>query len=124
MFSQFKDIQNAVSLHLVEISPKLSEIQLAKLQGGSVGQSAGVAQAPSPAQEGHQRHCVSRHGTPVFWYTDLKDVPKEFSIFIAHEFFDALPIHKFQVSYRHVDHISKGIYFIYLVGDYSTLKGE
>ncbi|XP_064603327.1 protein arginine methyltransferase NDUFAF7, mitochondrial-like isoform X2 [Liolophura sinensis] len=96
VFAQFKDIQNAVSLHLVEISPKLSEIQQVKLQGGAVGQTEGVSHTAS--QEGHHHHCVSRYGTHVFWYRDLKEVPKEFSIFIAHEFFDALPVHKFQKS--------------------------
>lgn len=36
-------------------------------------------------------------GIKVFWYNDLKKVPKEFSWYIAHEFFDVMPIHKFEV---------------------------
>lgn len=35
-------------------------------------------------------------GTPVFWYYSLNEVPRNFSCILAHEFFDALPIHKFK----------------------------
>lgn len=38
-------------------------------------------------------------GIKVYWYYDLKKVPKNFSWYIAHEFFDVLPIHKFEVNY-------------------------
>lgn len=42
---------------------------------------------------------ITQYDIPVEWYTQLKDVPKSFSLVIAHEFFDALPIHKFHKSY-------------------------
>lgn len=39
---------------------------------------------------------TTRHGTNIKWYTSITDVPqKNFSLILAHEFFDALPIHKF-----------------------------
>ena len=44
-------------------------------------------------------------GTEVHWHDSLRSVPKQFSFFIAHEFFDALPIHKFvktKVKYREI----------------------
>lgn len=37
-------------------------------------------------------------GIKVYWYNDLKKVPQNFSWYVAHEFFDVLPIHKFEVS--------------------------
>lgn len=39
---------------------------------------------------------VSKTGIPIFWYRDIQDVPPGYSFYLAHEFFDALPIHKFQ----------------------------
>jgi len=33
---------------------------------------------------------------PVFWYRDVESLPKGFHLYIAHEFFDALPVHKLQ----------------------------
>lgn len=42
---------------------------------------------------------ISRHGVTVEWYSHLKDVPRAFTLFVAHEFFDALPIHKFHKTY-------------------------
>ncbi|CAN7058776.1 unnamed protein product, partial [Brassica rapa subsp. trilocularis] len=37
-------------------------------------------------------------GTPVHWHTTLEEVPSEVpTIIIAHEFYDALPVHQFQV---------------------------
>lgn len=46
----------------------------------------------------HYREGVTKDGVKIYWYYTINDVPREFSIFVAQEFFDALPIHKFQVS--------------------------
>lgn len=43
---------------------------------------------------------ISRHGIPVFWHKQLQDVPNSFSLIVAHEFFDALPIHKFHKTFN------------------------
>jgi NADH dehydrogenase [ubiquinone] 1 alpha subcomplex assembly factor 7 len=41
----------------------------------------------------------SKYGMPITWYTALSDVPASPSPFIlAHEFFDALPIHAFEAT--------------------------
>ena len=42
------------------------------------------------------REAVSKFGPPVRWYRDLESVPRGcFSFLLAHEFLDALPVHKF-----------------------------
>ena len=58
----------AADIHLVEISPRLKEIQKETL-------------LPS--------------GLPVHWHVRLDDMPPGPTIVLANEFFDALPIHQF-----------------------------
>uniref|UniRef100_A0A0N5AFJ6 Protein arginine methyltransferase NDUFAF7 n=1 Tax=Syphacia muris TaxID=451379 RepID=A0A0N5AFJ6_9BILA len=43
----------------------------------------------------HIRYNVTRGGIPIYWYRSLSDIPEEFSVFIANEFLDALPVHQF-----------------------------
>nr|CAD7430989.1 unnamed protein product [Timema monikensis] len=81
---------NIVSLHLVELSPHLSRIQAQRLCGDTTKENE-----PNSV-ENHYRSGTSLHGTPVFWYHRLQDVPRYFSCVVANEFFDALPVHKFQ----------------------------
>lgn len=47
-------------------------------------------------ESGWYQRSISKQGVPVFWWERLEDVPKRFSAVLAHEFFDALPIHYFQ----------------------------
>ena len=95
MFAQFPNVRDIVSLHLVEVSPHLSDMQYSKLTNDN--QSQGGA-TQSVSSEPCYRSCVNHHGFNVHWYQQLADVPKAPSFLIAHEFFDALPVHKFQVS--------------------------
>ncbi|CAG5997486.1 unnamed protein product [Menidia menidia] len=91
VFDQLRSVwkEASVSLHLVEVSPTLSQLQAQHLTGGG---SQGAEPKDGPAyRRGH-----TPAGLPVVWTRRLEDVPEEFSIFVAHEFFDALPIHKFQ----------------------------
>ncbi|XP_041831977.1 protein arginine methyltransferase NDUFAF7, mitochondrial isoform X1 [Melanotaenia boesemani] len=91
VFSQLRSVlgETSVSLHLVEVSPALSLVQAQNLTG-------------TCSREAHReddpvyRRGTTGMGTPASWYRRLEDVPAGFSIFVAHEFFDALPIHKFQ----------------------------
>lgn len=91
VFSQLRSVLGnaSVSLHLVEVSPALSQIQAQNLTGNQ------SKEADSEDEPVYRRGETST-GLPVSWYRRLDDVPAGFTIFLAHEFFDALPIHKFQ----------------------------
>ncbi|KAM8832277.1 protein arginine methyltransferase NDUFAF7, mitochondrial isoform 2-T2 [Spinachia spinachia] len=95
VFSQLQSVVGgaSVSLHLVEVSPVLSRLQAQQLTG-SHSREADAEDEPV------YRHGETAAGLPVSWYRRLEDVPTGFSIFLAHEFFDALPIHKFQRTQR------------------------
>uniref|UniRef100_A0A8C4ZRS4 Protein arginine methyltransferase NDUFAF7 n=1 Tax=Gadus morhua TaxID=8049 RepID=A0A8C4ZRS4_GADMO len=82
-----------VSVHLVEVSPRLSQVQAGLLTGEQSRPAASEDQAV-------YRHGATPAGVPVSWYRHLDDVPRGFSLFLAHEFFDALPVHKFQRTPR------------------------
>ncbi|EPY83861.1 protein midA, mitochondrial-like isoform 1-like protein [Camelus ferus] len=78
-----------ISVHLVEVSQKLSEIQALTLTEEKV---------PLERDAGAPVYMkgVTKSGIPISWYRDLQDIPKGFSFYLAHEFFDVLPVHKFQ----------------------------
>ncbi|KAH1018714.1 protein arginine methyltransferase NDUFAF7 homolog, mitochondrial [Dendroctonus ponderosae] len=90
VFSHFKALHKA-SLHLVEISPVLSDVQSKTLCVHS-----NLTKDPKSF---HYRAGTSHHGIPVYWHQQLRDVPEGFTLLLAHEFFDALPIHKFHKTY-------------------------
>lgn len=130
VISQFSDIQDVVSLHLVEISPKLSEVQAERLcRKTANSQDVNKEQIDLNPQQsksdtkrtnygtGHVNHSDfewSRSLSPsrkpykslrsnngrvmVHWYQSIRDLPPMQAVYLAHEFFDALPIHKFQVK--------------------------
>uniref|UniRef100_A0A8C5LA97 Protein arginine methyltransferase NDUFAF7 n=1 Tax=Jaculus jaculus TaxID=51337 RepID=A0A8C5LA97_JACJA len=78
-----------ISVRLVEVSQKLSEIQALTLTKEKIP-------LEKDAESLEYMKGVSKSGIPVSWYRDLKDVPEGYSFYLAHEFFDALPVHKFQ----------------------------
>uniref|UniRef100_A0A1A7YU06 Protein arginine methyltransferase NDUFAF7 n=1 Tax=Iconisemion striatum TaxID=60296 RepID=A0A1A7YU06_9TELE len=91
VFSQLQSVLGgaSVSLHLVEVSPALSHVQAQTLTG-SRSQKSDCEDDPV------YRRGTTTTGLPVSWYHCLGDVPAGFCIFVAHEFFDSLPVHKFQ----------------------------
>ncbi|RWS30832.1 hypothetical protein B4U80_05483, partial [Leptotrombidium deliense] len=89
VLSQFRHTHECASLHLVEISPYLTTVQEQTLCGHTTVRN----------KEFKGTHnSITTTGLPVTWYQTLDQVPNAsgFSVFIAHEFLDALPIHKFQ----------------------------
>lgn len=83
----------SVSVHLVEVSPVLSMLQAQALTGSDNHVSA-------EGEELVYRRGNTADGVQVSWYRRLQDVPSGFSVTVAQEFFDALPIHKFQKTPR------------------------
>jgi len=90
------NLSNKISIHLVEISPVLSAIQAEKLCTESRNIELRINEDQTNSIM-HYREGVTRDGVKIYWYYSINDVPRNFSVFIAQEFFDALPIHKFQV---------------------------
>ncbi|XP_006882411.1 PREDICTED: NADH dehydrogenase [ubiquinone] complex I, assembly factor 7 isoform X1 [Elephantulus edwardii] len=91
VFSQLGSVlkNSDISIHLVEVSQKLSEVQAVTL----TEEKAPVQRSPdSPVY----MKGITKSGLPISWYRNLQDVPKGYSFYLAHEFFDVLPVHKFQ----------------------------
>uniref|UniRef100_A0A673JYN8 Protein arginine methyltransferase NDUFAF7 n=1 Tax=Sinocyclocheilus rhinocerous TaxID=307959 RepID=A0A673JYN8_9TELE len=90
VFSQLKTVlgETDISVHLVEVSPKLSQFQAECLTGDNT--------QPNDGDQPVYRSGTTRTGLPISWYRRIEDIPRGFSVFLAHEFFDAIPIHKFQ----------------------------
>lgn len=109
VFHKFPDLLSYVSLHLIEVSPALTEIQEKTLTGGFANnqkdnherQSEGATEDKLQQNEDKLGLCykqyVTQTGVPMSWYRAVQDVPFEGNVFfLAHEFFDALPVHQFQ----------------------------
>lgn len=88
VFLKFQQPED-ISIHFVELSPYLSKLQSQKLCYSSTEVD------PNSGQPFY-RMGETLTGSRVYWYQQIEDVPKGFSIILAHEFFDALPIHKLQ----------------------------
>ena len=65
------------------------------------------------------KRCITQAGCPVSWYRAIQDVPLgENTFFLAREFFDALPVHQFQVLsidfplYRPLQSVTEVIAFL------------
>ncbi|CAA0829993.1 Protein of unknown function (DUF185 [Striga hermonthica] len=90
--SKFKSFTQSLQIHMVECSPVLRELQYQNLkcttEDGADGNSEG--------------RCVSSIvGAPVSWHAVLEQVPTGLpTVVIAHEFYDALPVHQFQKASR------------------------
>ncbi|CAL5220482.1 g2508 [Coccomyxa viridis] len=88
----FPDFARSVSVELVEVSDALKERQMS-----SLGCSTSAAEASADSSTFHS----SLSGAEVRWHRSLDDVRGESpALYIAHEFFDALPVHHFQRTSR------------------------
>lgn len=81
--------EKSLSVHLVETSDALIKEQERLLCGRSSSPSG------SSDSDGAVKRNKTRSGVPVSWYKTIEDVPEQFSVFVANEFLDALPVHQF-----------------------------
>ncbi|XP_042023268.1 protein arginine methyltransferase NDUFAF7 homolog, mitochondrial-like isoform X1 [Salvia splendens] len=90
--SKFKNFTASLALHLVECSPALQKLQYQKLKCTTEETVDG---------DSGTRHISTLAGNPVSWHAMLEQVPTGLpTIVIAHEFYDALPVHQFQKASR------------------------
>ncbi|KAK6913205.1 Protein arginine methyltransferase NDUFAF7 [Dillenia turbinata] len=90
--SKFKNFTESLHIHLVECSPTLQKLQRSNLKCVDEGSSGG---------DGDTRTISKLVGTPVSWHVALEEVPSGVpTIIVAHEFYDALPVHQFQRATR------------------------
>ncbi|WJX45054.1 hypothetical protein P8452_31965 [Trifolium repens] len=88
--SKFKNFTEALNVHLVECSPALKTLQHKNLKC-----------VDEENEDTDKRTVSTLVGTPVSWHATLEQVPSGSpTIIIAHEFFDALPVHQFQKASR------------------------
>jgi SAM-dependent MidA family methyltransferase len=89
----YKTIQG---VQLVEASPGLRKVQRAKLIPGSQESDVKLVE---DSQSVPVQQCIRSDGISVNWYDGVEDLPDAWSMIMAHEFFDALAIHTFEVRY-------------------------
>ncbi|XP_066929507.1 protein arginine methyltransferase NDUFAF7, mitochondrial-like [Clytia hemisphaerica] len=84
VFQQFKgNIDDKFSIHFVEVSEKMKQMQRHNLKVSE------------------KKDMIENTNIKVNWHSKIQDVPKGLSLYIAHEFFDALPVHLFQKKEGH-----------------------
>lgn len=97
-FSAFPDIISAIrSIELIESSPLFIEQQEANLSATLSRFGRSIANADTPVDQ------LAPNDLRVEWFASYEQVPTEpnaWTIVVAHEFFDALPIHIFE---KHID---------------------
>lgn len=83
VFAKFK-LSDNTSIHFVEVSDFLSRMQAQKL----------CIKHKEVSDLLYYREGETASGIKVFWYRSINNLPNNFTILLAHEFFDALPVHK------------------------------
>ncbi|KAM7508067.1 hypothetical protein LguiA_018520 [Lonicera macranthoides] len=85
--SKFKKFTESLHIHMVECSPALQKLQYSNLK----------CMDDDVASEVEKPTISTLAGTPIKWHAALEQVPTGVpTIIIAHEFYDALPVHQFQ----------------------------
>lgn len=99
--SKFSEYADAIAVHLVECSPALRRLQqqaLGVILEGDMKDLNGTGNPPKEESLNTPKKMASCFFKSKFsWHIDLEQVPRGVpTIILAHEFYDALPIHQFQ----------------------------
>lgn len=88
--AEFHEFQSHIAgVHMIEASPELRKIQMDKLR------------QESTTSDDDDDAVRTFGNVPVHWHTSFNQIPSDGPILlIAHEFFDALPVHQFQYTER------------------------
>ncbi|KAJ4833818.1 hypothetical protein Tsubulata_043967 [Turnera subulata] len=90
--SKFKSFTESLHINMVECSPVLQKLQHQNLHCTDEVNTGGSVK---------NKTISTLAGTPVSWHASLEEVPSGLpTIIIAHEFYDALPVHQFQRASR------------------------
>ncbi|XP_050271469.1 uncharacterized protein LOC126715082 isoform X1 [Quercus robur] len=90
--SKFKNFTESLQIHMVECSPTLQKLQHSNLK---------CKDEDNTDDKVNKGSVSTLTGTPVTWHAALEQVPSGLpTIIIAHEFYDALPVHQFQKASR------------------------
>ncbi|OAY24501.1 protein arginine methyltransferase NDUFAF7, mitochondrial [Manihot esculenta] len=90
--SKFKGFTESLHIHMVECSPVLQKLQHGNLK---------CVEEHTTCEGVERRNISTLAGTPISWHAELEQVPPGSPvIIIAHEFYDALPVHQFQRASR------------------------
>ncbi|OXU24182.1 hypothetical protein TSAR_001215 [Trichomalopsis sarcophagae] len=90
VFRQLGWTDRISAIHYIEVSPVLAKIQKEKLCSTIASE-----EITAPSNKSYQ-FGKTKDKIEIYWYKSIADLPEGFTVFIAQEFFDALPIHKFQ----------------------------
>ncbi|KAJ8466944.1 hypothetical protein OPV22_029496 [Ensete ventricosum] len=90
--SKFLKFTRSLNIHMVECSPALQKVQYSTLK---------CADEAMNDDSSAKRTISMLSGSSISWHATLEQVPLGLpTIIIAHEFYDALPVHQFQKSPR------------------------
>ncbi|CAG8551186.1 13284_t:CDS:2 [Ambispora gerdemannii] len=101
----FHECYNSISgIHLIEASPRLREVQREKLNPYIIKNNENREKNDLQESLTNTTYTVNakkqaiQAGLNFYWHDAFEDVPDGWSMIIAHEFFDALPVYWFELT--------------------------
>jgi SAM-dependent MidA family methyltransferase len=99
MVSVWRQMGAPENVRIVELGPgrgtMMSDaMRAAKIVPEFIGAAVLHLVEVSPPLQAMQEQSLAAHGLPAFWHRSLSEVPTGAAIFVANEFFDALPVNQ------------------------------